>query len=76
MNKEKTDKMKTKKEKFLELAYSKFGLSANEEITFEQVFEIIDELESEKQYCRNESKGGYRCIDPSLCPECRTKFES
>ena len=37
--------MENFKKKFIDTAYSKFGVKANESINFEQAFAIIDEIE-------------------------------
>ena len=55
--------MENTKQKFIDLAYSKFGIKANGKITFEQAFEIIDELELTIPDVVKRS-------EPLICPEC------
>lgn len=38
--------MKKTKQKIIDLAYYKYGIKANENINFQQVFEILDEIQA------------------------------
>lgn len=56
------------KKQFIDLAYTKFGINANGSITFEQAFEIIDEMNclphGDAPKVRKHEQDG------NLCPEC------
>lgn len=59
------------KQRFIDTAYSKFGIKAIESINFEQAFAILDEMQqcnianvverSEQFYCSSFEDGEWRC---------------
>lgn len=62
------------KQKFIDLAHSKFGIKPNGSINFEQAFEVLDEIDQREQFiCPNEElEDKKRCEE--LCEGCKHNF--
>ena len=69
--------MKNFKKQFIETAYSKFGVKANESINFEQAFAIIDEMEQcNKHFDSNNEVAVCKTTVKDVCKKCVTHQSS